>query len=68
MSQYNQTKAAQKAYEYKHYGRPFRSKYMECEEWRENCFNQLKADGVIIQHGEYKGKKLGNLQIPNLGQ
>lgn len=47
MSQFNQTKAAQKAYEYRHYGRS--PKFLEFEDWFEWTVNKIRSQGAKVE-------------------
>jgi hypothetical protein len=46
MSVFNQTKAAQKAWEYRHYGKPV--KYMEFEDWFAWTLNKITSNGAKV--------------------
>lgn len=46
MSVFNQTKAAQKAYEYRHYGRPV--KFLEFDDWFNWTIEKIKSRGAQV--------------------
>lgn len=47
MSQFNQTKAAQKAYEYRHYGRTV--KFLDFEDWFDWTIEKIKSRGAKVE-------------------
>lgn len=47
MSQFNQTKAAQKAWQYRHYGRPV--KFLEFNDWFTWTINKMKSQGAKVE-------------------
>ncbi|MDM7918844.1 MAG: hypothetical protein QUS12_06715 [Methanosarcina sp.] len=47
MSVFNQTKAAQKAYEYRHYGRT--PKFLEFEDWFNWTISKIRSKGAKVE-------------------
>lgn len=68
MSVFNQTKAAQKAWEYRHYGKQKLQLDTIINNWWDTCLNDMQAKGIKIELGTSNGEDAWRLTNSRSGK